>query len=130
MIQKLDCPVFLVINKIDLVLRDAASASDRRLSALHSFAEVIPISAKKRDGLDLLLHKMVEYLPEGQRYFPKDQFTDQPERFLVAELIRERSCSRPEKRFPMHRRWWSSASRSRRRQRPPGHEAARPASLR
>jgi GTP-binding protein Era len=51
---------------------------------------VIPISASKKDGLDTLLMKLVEYLPEGQRYFPKEQFTDQPERFLVAELIRER----------------------------------------
>jgi GTP-binding protein Era len=51
---------------------------------------VIPISARKKDGIDVLLTKLVEYLPQGQRYFPKDQFTDQPERFLVAELIRER----------------------------------------
>jgi GTP-binding protein Era len=54
------------------------------------FAEVIPISARKRDGLDLLVEKLVEYLPQGERYFPPEQFTDQPERFLVAELIRER----------------------------------------
>ena len=57
---------------------------------MYPFAEVIPISASKKDGLDTLLMKLVEYLPQGQRYFPKEQFTDQPERFLVAELIRER----------------------------------------
>ena len=90
LIQKLDCPVFLVINKIDLVLRSTLLPLIERLSALHPFAEVIPISARKKDGLDVLLTKLVEYLPQGQRYFPKDQFTDQPERFLVAELIRER----------------------------------------
>jgi GTP-binding protein Era len=90
LIQKLDCPVFLVINKIDLVLRAKLLPLIERLSALYPFAEVIPISARKKDGLDLLLAKLVEYLPQGQRYFPKDQFTDQPERFLVAELIRER----------------------------------------
>jgi GTPase len=90
LIQKLDCPVFLVINKIDLVLRSTLLPLIERLSALHPFAEVIPISARKKDGLDVLLTKLVEYLPTGQRYFPKDQFTDQPERFLVAELIRER----------------------------------------
>jgi GTP-binding protein Era len=51
---------------------------------------VIPVSAKTGDGLKVLLHKIAEYLPDGQRWFPKEQFTDQPERFLVAELIRER----------------------------------------
>ncbi|MGC2298500.1 MAG: GTPase Era [Acidobacteriaceae bacterium] len=89
MIRKLDCPVFLVVTKIDLVPRDALLPLIADLSSLHSFAEVIPVSAKKGDGLKLLLHKIAEYLPEGQRWFPKDQFTDQPERFLVAELIRE-----------------------------------------
>ena len=90
LIQKLDCPVFLVINKIDLVLRSKLLPLIERFRALYPFAEVIPISAAKKDGLDTLLMKLVEYLPEGQRYFPKEQFTDQPERFLVAELIRER----------------------------------------
>ena len=90
LIRKLDCPVFLVINKIDLVLRSKLLPLIERLTTLYPFAEVIPISASKKDGLDTLLMKLVEYLPEGQRYFPKEQFTDQPERFLVAELIRER----------------------------------------
>ena len=90
LIQKLDCPVFLVINKIDLVLRAKLLPLIERFSALHPFAEVIPISARKKDGLDALLLKLVEYLPKGERYFPKEQFTDQPERFMVAELIRER----------------------------------------
>jgi GTP-binding protein Era len=90
LIQKLDCPVFLVINKIDLVLRSKLLPLIERFTAMYPFTEVIPISATKRDGLDTLLTKLVEYLPKGERYFPKDQFTDQPERFMVAELIRER----------------------------------------
>jgi GTP-binding protein Era len=90
MIRGLDCPVFLVITKIDLIPKDTLLPLIDGLSKLHSFAEVIPVSAKKGDGLKVLLHKIAEYLPEGQRWFPKDQFTDQPERFLVAELIRER----------------------------------------
>ncbi len=90
LVQKLDCPVFLVINKIDLVPREKLLPLIAQLSGLHSFAEVIPISARKKKGLDRLLAKLVEYLPQGQRYFPKDQFTDQPERFMAAELIRER----------------------------------------
>jgi GTPase len=90
LVRKLDCPVFLLINKIDLVAKDKLLPLIAQLSEMHKFAEVIPISARKKNGLDRLLKKLVEYLPEGQRYFPKDQFTDQPERFLVAELIRER----------------------------------------
>jgi GTPase len=90
LIKKLDCPVFLLINKIDLVPKEKLLPLIAQLSALHPFAEVIPISARKGDGLDRLVTRLVEYLPEGERYFPKDQFTDQPERFLVAELIRER----------------------------------------
>ncbi len=90
LLRKLDCPVFLLINKIDLIERSKLLPLIQKLSSLYNFAEVIPISARKRDGLDILLQKIIEVLPTGQRYFPKDQFTDQPERFLVAELIRER----------------------------------------
>jgi GTP-binding protein Era len=90
LIHKLDCPVFLVINKIDLVEREKLLPLIARLSALHDFAAVVPISARKRDGLDRLIAELVKRLPEGQRYYPPEQYTDQPERFLVAELIRER----------------------------------------
>ncbi len=90
LIRKLDCPVFLLINKVDLVPRDRLLPLIAELSALHPFQEVLLISARKRDGLELLVEKLVEHLPNGERYFPKDQFTDQPERFLAAELIRER----------------------------------------
>lgn len=89
MIRSVDCPVFLVITKVDLVPKDKLLPLIADLSALHSFAEVIPVSAKTGDGIKRLLHKIAEYLPNGQRWFPKDQFTDQPERFVVAELIRE-----------------------------------------
>jgi GTP-binding protein Era len=90
LIRKLDCPVLLVINKIDLVGREKLLPLISRLSALHDFAAVVPISARKRDGLDRLITELVKRLPQGQRYYPSEQYTDQPERFLVAELIRER----------------------------------------
>jgi GTP-binding protein Era len=90
MIRGLDCPVFLVITKIDLIPKEALLPLIEGLSTLHQFAEVVPVSARKGDGLKVLLHKIAEYLPEGERWFPKEQFTDQPERFLAAELIRER----------------------------------------
>ena len=90
LIRKLDCPVFLVLNKIDLVPREQLLPMITELTSLHNFAEVLMISARKGDGLERLVEKLVERLPEGQRLFPPDQFTDQPERFLAAELIRER----------------------------------------
>lgn len=85
----LDCPVFLVLTKIDLVRKDQLLPLIDRLTKELNFAEVIPVSARKRDGLDLLKRKIVEALPEGERYYPKDQYTDQPLRFMVSELIRE-----------------------------------------
>jgi GTPase len=90
LIRKLDCPVFLVLTKIDLVAKDQLLPLIDTLTKHFGFAQVIPISARKRDGMDLLLRKIVEVLPTGERYYPKDQYTDQPMRFLVAELIRER----------------------------------------
>ncbi len=90
LVRKLDCPVFLVLNKIDLVPRAELLPIITRLSAIREFAEVVLISAKTGDGTERLIELLVNYLPEGPRHFPADQFTDQPERFLVAELIRER----------------------------------------
>ena len=89
LIRKLDCPVFLVLTKIDLVAKDQLLPLIDTLTHHFGFAQVIPVSARKRDGLDLLVRKIVEALPVGERYYPKDQYTDQPQRFMVAELIRE-----------------------------------------
>lgn len=90
LVRKLDCPVFLVLTKIDLVAKDQLLPMIDSLIKQHAFAEVIPVSARKKDGLDLLMSKIVAALPVGERYYPKDQYTDQPQRFMVAELIRER----------------------------------------
>jgi GTP-binding protein Era len=90
LIRGIDCPVFLVLTKIDLVGKDTLLPLIESLTQQYKFAEVIPVSARKRDGLDVLVRRIVEKLPTGERYFPKDQYTDQPQRFMVAELIRER----------------------------------------
>jgi GTP-binding protein Era len=89
LIRKVDCPVFLLLTKIDLVAKDHLLPLIDTLTRHFSFAQVIPISARKRDGMDVLVNKIVEALPVGERYYPKDQYTDQPQRFMVAELIRE-----------------------------------------
>ena len=90
LIARLECPVILVLNKIDAIHKEDLLPIIAHWSGLHPFASVVPISARKKEGLDLLLETVVGRLPEGQRYFPRDQVTDQPERFLVAELIREK----------------------------------------
>ncbi len=90
LVKQVDCPVILVLNKIDALPKRALLPLIEYWSSQHEFAEVIPISAKKREGLELLLDTVVQHLPEGQRYFPKSQLTDQPERFLAAEVIREK----------------------------------------
>ncbi|MGA2754169.1 MAG: GTPase Era [Terracidiphilus sp.] len=89
LVRKLDCPVFLVLTKIDLVRKDQLLPLIESLTRQYNFAQVIPVSARKRDGLDVLVRKIVDVLPKGERFYPKDQYTDQPLRFMVAELIRE-----------------------------------------
>jgi GTP-binding protein Era len=90
LMHKLDCPVFLLLNKIDLVPAQDLLPLIAHWSEKYNFTEVIPISARKGRGLDALIEQLLKRLPEGQRYFPRGQYTDQPERFLAAEIIREK----------------------------------------
>ena len=84
-------PAFLLLNKIDLLRGEKRLLLPlmEKYSTLRDFREVLPISARKREGLDLLLDKVIQALPEGPHYFPEGQITDQPARFMAAELIRE-----------------------------------------
>ena len=84
-------PAFLLLNKIDLLRGEKRQLLPliEKYSKLREFREVIPISARKHEGLDLLLDKVIKSLPEGPHYFPEGQITDQPVRFMAAELIRE-----------------------------------------
>ena len=88
--KKAGTPIFLLLNKIDLLAdkRDLLPLI-AQFQALHDFKEIVPISALKKKGLDELLQCVVKALPTGPRYFPEDQITDQPVRFMAAELIRE-----------------------------------------
>ena len=83
-------PAFLLLNKIDL-LADKRNLLPliAQFQPLHDFKEIVPISALKKKGLDELLQCVVKALPGGPRYFPEDQITDQPVRFMASELIRE-----------------------------------------
>jgi len=90
MLRKVECPVILVFNKIDLVKREELLPLISHWTAKYNFAQTVLISAAKKDGLDVLQNHVVEALPEANRYFPEDQLTDQPLRFMAAELIREK----------------------------------------
>src|ERR1017187_710337 len=80
----------LALNKVDRVHKPDLLPLMERYSKLYGFEEIIPISALHRDGLDVLLKAIIDRLPEGPQYFPADEYTDQPERFLAAEIIREK----------------------------------------
>ena len=80
----------LVINKIDLVEKNGLLALMDEMDRKSLFEEIIPISALKEDGLDSLKNLIVNYLPDGPEYFPKDMVTDCPETFLFGEIIREK----------------------------------------
>ena len=88
--RKSGTPVFLLLNKIDLVARkDKLLPIIDEYRTLYDFKQVIPLSARKKVGLDVLLDHVVTALPKAAPHFPEDQITDQPMRFMVAELIRE-----------------------------------------
>ena len=90
LLKQVRSPVILLLNKIDSIEKPELLKIIDRYSKLRDFAEIIPISATKRQGLDDIIGAVIVRLPDGPRYFEKDQITDQPERVLVAELIRER----------------------------------------
>ncbi len=90
----------LVLNKIDLVSKPRLLPLMDRYSKLHDFEEIIPVSALRGEGLDELVKEVVERLPEGPQYFPPEVFTDQPERFLAAEMIREKVIQHTRQELP------------------------------
>jgi len=91
LVKKTGAPAIAVFNKIDK-LREKAKLLEliERYQAMHDFAAYVPISALKGDGVDLLRKEILARIPEGPALYPKDHLTDQPERFLAAEIIREK----------------------------------------
>lgn len=86
-----DTPVFLVINKIDQVHPEALLPLIDDYKEKYHFTEIVPVSALQGNNVDPLVQTIYRYLPEGPFYYPEDQHTDQPERFIAAELIREKA---------------------------------------
>nr|WP_312853816.1 GTPase Era [Thermoactinomyces mirandus] len=89
-LKEVKTPVFLVVNKIDQVHPDDLLPLIDQYRNRFSFAEVVPISALQGNNTNALLQQIFFYLPEGPMYYPADQVTDHPERFIVGELIREK----------------------------------------
>jgi len=98
-LAKVKTPVFLLINKVDLVEKDRLLPLIAEYSTLYPFTEIIPISALKSD-LAGLIEAILKRLPQGPKYFPDDQLTDQPERFIVSELIREKVFALTKEEIP------------------------------
>lgn len=100
LVRRTGAPVFLLLNKVDRLHKEKLLPAIEHYSKLHAFTEVIPISAMKGEGLDVLLDKVIRALPESPPYFPEDQLTDQPERFLASEIIREKVLLKTGKEVP------------------------------
>src|ERR1022692_2865852 len=102
MLKHSSTKVCLILNKVDLLRggKDKLLPLIDEYKKLHQFHAIIPISALKRDGLDILLKEVTAALPAGPPYFPEDQVTDQPARFMAAEIIRERVLVETEEELP------------------------------
>ncbi len=89
-LKNIKCPVILGINKVDTVQKDILLPLIDEYSRLYRFKEIIPLCAVKGEGTGELVRLIIELLPEGPKYFSEDILTDQPERFIAAEIIREK----------------------------------------
>ena len=100
LLQKVKVPVFLLINKIDTVKKSSILKRIDYLNNIFTFSETIPISALKNEGIDLVIQKKCDYLPIGPKFYPEDIITDQLERFMTSEIIREKIMSMTKEELP------------------------------
>lgn len=98
--QTITTPIFLVINKIDQIHPDELLKIIESYKEKYEFSEIIPISALEGNNVDTLLEQIKKYIPEGPQYYPADQVTDHPERFIVSELIREKALHLTREEIP------------------------------
>jgi GTPase len=99
-LREVKTPIFLVINKIDLIDHRQLLPLIETYQRHFPFAEYVPVSALKEVNVEALRQALIRYLPEGPRYFPTDQCTDQPEKFLIAELVREQIFTQTAQEIP------------------------------
>jgi len=98
--QTVKTPIFLVINKIDTIHPDQLFSIIESYKEKYPFKEIIPISALEGNNVETLLTQIKKYLPEGPQFYPADQVTDHPERFIVSELIREKALHLTREEIP------------------------------
>ena len=91
-LSKMQCPKFLAVNKIDIVTPEKLMPQLATLNDCH-FDSVFSVSARRGDNVDALLQELIAAMPEGPKYFPDDMITDQPERVMCAEIIREKALN-------------------------------------
>ena len=91
-IQSMNCPRFLAVNKIDIVPPEKLMPQLAELNEFH-FDQIFSVSARTGENIDLLTQKLIEAMPDGPKYFPDDMITDQPERVMCAEIIREKALN-------------------------------------
>lgn len=99
-IRSIKRPLFLLINKIDTVAKQKMLPLIEQYNKISDFSEIIPISALKLDNIDRLLETIIKYMPEGPKYYPDEIVTDQLERFMVSEIIREKIMEQTKEEIP------------------------------
>lgn len=99
-LEHIKSPVYLIINKIDQIHPDELFLLITKYKDKYPFAEIIPISALEGNNVDHLLSVLKDQLPEGPQYYPEDQVTDHPERFIISELIREKALQLTREEIP------------------------------
>ncbi|HXH08128.1 MAG TPA: GTPase Era [Vicinamibacterales bacterium] len=100
LVRRASMPVLLALNKIDRIAKPTLLPLIDFYRREHAFAEIVPISALTGDGVDRLEALIVQHLPEGERLYPEDFLTDQPERVMIAEIIREKLLARTGAELP------------------------------
>ena len=99
-LKEQNIPAVLVINKIDTIEKEALLEVMAVYSAAHEFDAIIPISAERKDGLDILMEQLAKYAADGPQLFPDGMTTDQPEKQVVAEIVREKLLRNLDKEIP------------------------------